>query len=128
MVSFTSSLVLDTLKKKGIKATFFLAGEMMAGNEAIMKRQIAEGHVLASHSFSHPYFQKLSAKAAEEQIKKTEAEFMRIVGFKPLYFRFPYGDFNSSTLKILGNLQYKTVYWTLDSLDASVDGYPTSKI
>jgi len=124
---YTNS-VLDTLKKKGVKATFFLVGENFAGNEAIIQRQVAEGHVLASHSFNHPYFQKLNLQETAEQITKTESEFARVVGFKPLYFRFPYGDFNETTLQILGQHQYKTVYWTLDSLDASVANYPIEKI
>ncbi|WP_315671518.1 polysaccharide deacetylase family protein [Clostridium sp. 19966] len=45
--------MLDTLKKYGIKATFFLIGKNTVGNEAVVKRIKAEGHVIGNHSYSH---------------------------------------------------------------------------
>jgi len=123
-----TEIVLNILKERNIKATFFLVGQMIAGNEDILKRQLAEGHVLASHSYSHPYFQQLGLEDSINQIIRTEAEFMRAVGIKPNYFRFPYGDFNQTTLELLGLYQYKTVYWDLDSLDASEEEYPADDI
>ena len=47
--------ILDTLKKEGVKATFFVVGERVAGREETLKRIAAEGHTLGVHSNSHRY-------------------------------------------------------------------------
>ena len=60
--------VLSILKKNNIKATFFLLGENMYGNEKIIKQIIADGHEIGLHTYSHPNFYKCS----EEEIRKAE--------------------------------------------------------
>lgn len=47
--------ILDTLKAKGVHATFFIIGSQVKGNEALLKRAIAEGHAVAIHTYSHNY-------------------------------------------------------------------------
>ena len=50
----TTNQALDTLSKYGIKATFFVLGKNVSGNEEILKRMKADGHVIGNHSWSHP--------------------------------------------------------------------------
>ncbi|MHB1461765.1 MAG: polysaccharide deacetylase family protein [Armatimonadota bacterium] len=47
--------VLDVLKKYNVKATFFVIGSQIKGNEAILRRAWAEGHAIANHSYRHKY-------------------------------------------------------------------------
>ena len=68
----TTNQALDTLSKYGIKATFFVLGKNVSGNEEILKRMKADGHVIGNHSWSHPVLSKLSLDEAKKQITDTE--------------------------------------------------------
>lgn len=64
--------VLDALAKECVKATFFLVGRNAAAMPALVKREIAEGHTVGHHTFSHPgaTLRRLSEKAAQDEIEK----------------------------------------------------------
>ena len=68
----TTPQALDNLAKYKIKATFFVQGKNIAGNEAILKRMQAEGHEVGNHSWNHPVLTKLSLEDAKKQITDTE--------------------------------------------------------
>ncbi len=84
-------LVLDILKAKHARATFFLLGEKVAKYPAIVRRMKAEGHVIGNHSWNHPNFQNISAAEAERQILRTNAAIKKVTGVKPILFRYPFG-------------------------------------
>ena len=46
--------VLEILKENEIPATFFLQGQCLAGNEEIVRRMHAEGHLIGNHGYRHP--------------------------------------------------------------------------
>ncbi len=50
----TTPRILAALKTECVKATFFLIGRNAAAQPALVKREIAEGHTVGHHSFSHP--------------------------------------------------------------------------
>ena len=64
----TTNQALDTLSKYGIKATFFVLGKNVSGNEEILKRMKADGHVIGNHSWSHPVLSKLSLDEAKNKL------------------------------------------------------------
>ena len=68
----TTAKVLDALRKECVKATFFLVGRNAQALPAVVKREIAEGHSVGHHTFSHPAatLRRLSEKAAEAEIDK----------------------------------------------------------
>ncbi len=68
----TTGKVLDALAKECVKATFFLVGRNAAALPALVRREIAEGHTVGHHTFSHPpaTLRRLSEKAAREEIEK----------------------------------------------------------
>ena len=68
----TTPQALDILAKYKIKATFFVQGKNIAGNEAILKRMQAEGHEVGNHSWNHPVLTQLSLEDAKKQITDTE--------------------------------------------------------
>jgi peptidoglycan/xylan/chitin deacetylase (PgdA/CDA1 family) len=87
--------ILDLLKQYNVKATFFSVGQMAGYHPAMLDRIVAEGHVLANHSFDHPALSKLSADQVIAEIKKTHE--ILAPHMKPgqrLYFRAPYGDWS----------------------------------
>jgi peptidoglycan/xylan/chitin deacetylase (PgdA/CDA1 family) len=68
----TTGKILDALAAECVKATFFLVGRNAEASPALVKREIAEGHTVAHHSWSHPgaTLRRLNGKAALAEIVK----------------------------------------------------------
>ena len=66
----TTSAVLDALKRECVHATFFLLGRNAAAHPELAKRELAEGHTVAHHSFRHPLLDHMSQFAAEAEIDR----------------------------------------------------------
>ena len=69
----TTPILLDGLKKRGIKATFFIIGENAEKYPEIIKRMSDEGHLIGNHTYSHINLQKISKSDAVSEITKTNA-------------------------------------------------------
>ena len=110
--------ILVTLKAAGVHATFFLTGEFARDFESSVKSIVAAGHDIGSHSYSHPYFTRLSEKAMAEQLDKTEAQLRKAGAADPRpLFRPPYGDRDARVLSLLGAQGYVSVVWSIDTID-----------
>lgn len=70
----TTPKVLDALKSECVRATFFLLGRNVAANPAIARRELAEGHSLGHHSFSHPLLGRMAPARAEAEINRGIAQ------------------------------------------------------
>jgi hypothetical protein len=66
----TTPHVLDALKHECIEATFFLIGRNAAANPQLVRRELAEGHTLGHHTFSHPFLRGMPLEKAEAEILK----------------------------------------------------------
>ena len=110
----TTNQALDTLSKYGIKATFFVLGKNVSGNEEILKRMKADGHVIGNHSWSHPVLSKLSLDDAKKQITDTEDALTKVLGSSSKLMRPPYG---AITDDIRNSLDLSFIMWNVDSLD-----------
>jgi cellulose synthase/poly-beta-1,6-N-acetylglucosamine synthase-like glycosyltransferase/peptidoglycan/xylan/chitin deacetylase (PgdA/CDA1 family)/spore germination protein YaaH len=82
--------ILDILKQKGVKGTFFLIGAEAAENIGLMQRVAREGNEIGNHTYTHPDISDISAQALDLQVKLTERLFASKLGVQPLYFRPPY--------------------------------------
>lgn len=110
----TTPLILNILKKYSAKATFFILGQNIAGNEEIIRRMVAEGHEVANHSWSHPNFTKLTPVQIKQEVEKTQAALEQITGQRPLMVRPPYGAVNQT---VMNAMNLPAIYWSVDSLD-----------
>ncbi|WP_293964581.1 peptidoglycan-N-acetylglucosamine deacetylase PgdA [Streptococcus sp.] len=110
----TTNQALDTLSKYGIKATFFVLGKNVSGNEEILKRMKADGHVIGNHSWSHPILSQLSLDEAKKQITDTEDVLTKVLGSSSKLMRPPYG---AITDDIRNSLDLIFIMWDVDSLD-----------
>jgi peptidoglycan/xylan/chitin deacetylase (PgdA/CDA1 family) len=87
--------LLDQLKDLGIPATFFCIGRKIKGNEGLLKRMNAEGHLIGTHSYSHSNWFDLFAPARmQKELENSALEVFEATGKKPLLFRPPYGVIN----------------------------------
>ena len=110
----TTPQALDILAKYKIKATFFVQGKNIAGNEAILKRMQSEGHEVGNHSWNHPILTKLSLEDAKKQLTDTEDAITKVLGKSSKLMRPPYGAISDD---IRNSLDLRFIMWDVDSLD-----------
>ena len=106
--------LLDGLKERGVRVTFFLMGQNIEGNEDLVKRMHDEGHLIGNHSYSHIQLTKAGAQAVCQAVDRTSKIIEDITGERPQYMRPPYGDWNEQLECDVG---MTTVLWSVDSLD-----------
>jgi len=109
--------ILDILKARGVKATFFIVGSRAEKHPELVQRMIREGHSIGGHSYNHPDMSRLSDSRFHEQIEKTSSILTHIAGYRPNLVRPPYGEIRERQLLWLGQQGYYTVNWSADSLD-----------
>lgn len=109
-----TELLLDGLKKRDVKATFFLLGKQVKLYPEIVKRMHEEGHLIGNHSYDHVNLATLSTTDAANQITKTNELIYEITGEYPQYLRPPFGNEpqNSDCAEDM-----ITVLWDVDPLD-----------
>jgi peptidoglycan/xylan/chitin deacetylase (PgdA/CDA1 family)/cell division protein FtsB len=110
----TTPQLLDTLKEKEVKVTFFMLGQNVEHNQELVKRVKNEGHEVASHSYSHPQLTGCSPETVKAEIQKTDKAIYQAIGELPLDFRPPYGSVNAETAAIIGK---PIIQWSVDSED-----------
>lgn len=109
-----TALLLDGLKERGVKATFFLMGQSIEGKEELVRRMQQEGHLIGNHSYQHIQLTKAGEGTVCEAVERTEEIIEGITGERPRYLRPPYGDWNEN---LECQLDMTTVFWSIDSLD-----------
>ncbi|MEN8225159.1 MAG: polysaccharide deacetylase family protein [Bacteroidota bacterium] len=110
--------VLDLLEEYELKATFFLIGKNIPGNEHLVKRMLDEGHIIGNHSYSHSnYFGFLRSEKVIKDLKKNELLIETICKKKTNLFRPPFGVTNPNIAKAVRSLDYTAIGWNIRSLD-----------
>lgn len=111
---YTSTL-LDGLKQRGAKATFFMQGINAASYPSVVKRAWLEGHQVCSHTYNHPQLTTLSSDNVRSQLTRTDSILDNAIGLDLSYMlRPPYGSYNQNVLNIAG---VPCLYWSVDTLD-----------
>ena len=110
--------LLDILKERNIKATFFVIGENAERHPEILAREVAEGHEIGDHSWSHPQLTKISEERLKKEVGDTSDVIFKATGKRPLYLRPPYGAMNPHVKHFVED-QYgmKIIFWSVDPLD-----------
>ena len=111
--SYTEQL-LDGLKERGIKATFFVTGEHASIHPDIIKRIVEEGHLIGNHTYKHTQLQSTNREEFKQELLQTNEIIKEITGEDTIYVRPPYGSWDQSLEK---ELNMFPVLWTVDPLD-----------
>jgi peptidoglycan-N-acetylglucosamine deacetylase len=110
--------VLDILRAKKTKATFFVVGEFAVRFPEVIARIRAEGHSIGGHGYHHVDLRKIpSQKVYAEEIMTTDAVLKDQLGQAPDFFRPPYGDISNNEIRLCRNNGRRVVNWSVDSLD-----------
>lgn len=116
--------ILDILKEKNAKATFFVIGENGEANPGLVQRVLAEGHEIGNHTFTHPNIAKASSEGARLELNATQRLIQALTGRSVRLFRPPFfGDAEPTTqeeiraVKLAQSLGYATVGLRVDPDD-----------
>ena len=91
-----TTAVLDILKERGIKATFFLVGKNVEKHPEVVRRIVEEGHTIGIHCYSHDYGKiYASVDAYLEDFQKAWNVVYETTGVEVELFRFPGGSINA---------------------------------
>ncbi|QWW19639.1 polysaccharide deacetylase family protein [Schaalia sp. 19OD2882] len=115
--SSTTVPLLDILADKHVHATFFQIGRSIPGNEEILKRMIAEGHTIGSHTETHPDLTTLSGDGVREEVTSAKQKIIDVTGATPTLMRPPYGALNRRVRNILAETGDAVILWDVDTLD-----------
>ena len=118
-----TKLLLDGLRKRGVKVTFFLIGQNLDGNEDLVRQMKEDGHLIGNHSQKHMQLTAEDVKDACSQIQWTNEKIQAITRESPPNIRPPYGSW-SEELECM--VPMTVVLWDIDPLDWKVQN--TSQI
>lgn len=114
--------MLDIFENAEIKITFFIGGEWAKDNPELLKEMSNRGHELGNHGYYHKHHNQLSLDQNRQEISQTEDVLREITGIKTRLFAPPYGEFNDTTLEAAESLGYKTIMWSIDTIDWRREG------
>jgi peptidoglycan/xylan/chitin deacetylase (PgdA/CDA1 family) len=110
--------LLEMLKQRGIKATFYCVGQCVAEYPEIAKRIVDEGHEIANHSWSHPQLSSMSEASVRDQIEKTHQAIKQATGIEPEDFSPALRSIHSPATQVGEcRLRLQDILWDVDTLD-----------
>ena len=109
-----TEILLDGLKERGVKATFFLTGQEIQYSKKVVKRMSDEGHLIGNHTYTHIDLKRTGFGKAKQEIEKTNECIKEITGKSPKYIRPPYGDWDK---RLLEETDMSIVLWSVDPED-----------
>ena len=125
--STPTSNILDILAKHHVHSTFFITGDWANLYPDLVRRIHNEGHEIGNHTMHHKDLRTLSDTDVCSELNQAEQVLSNITGVttRP-YYRPPYGGRDSRVRGLAAQLGYRTVYWTIDTLDWETNATPDS--
>ena len=114
--------ILQILKEKKARATFFLTGQHAQQHPGLVKNIYESGHELGGHTFSHVQLPKVPSQKIKQELETTRSIIESASGAKIFLFRPPWGIFNSRSLAEIAMCKFDVVLWSVDSHDWSRPG------
>lgn len=110
-------LILDILKERNVRATFFVIGSQVERHPQLVRRIVDEGHIIANHSWGHPNLTMRSPQGVQKEMTDTNAAIAKVTGRIPRLMRPPYGGINAQVESQLDELGFKAILWSVDTRD-----------
>ncbi|NLY08335.1 MAG: polysaccharide deacetylase family protein [Tissierellia bacterium] len=117
--------VLDVLKRKNLKGIFFLTGTAIKGREHIVRRIAKEGHEIGVHGQSHINHLWQSPSRTKRDVQEGYDSIVNC-GVVPIYYRGPYGAYNTMTLLQCKKLGLQVLHW--DGIHGDWEINPVGKL
>ena len=117
--------ILDVLAANDVTAAFFVTEYYIRSNPELTKRMKDEGHVVGSHSTTHPNFAELTHEQIIMELEEAEKTMLDTTGYPmDLFFRPPEGKFSEKSLFLTRLEGYKTIFWSMAYKDWDVNDQP----
>lgn len=106
--------LLEGLKERNIRATFFLLGKQAEEQPALVQAIAAEGHQIGNHTYSHVFLNQMNREDAAEEVRRGELTLESILGRSGYWIRPPYG---AADPELLEKLSAPVICWSVDPRD-----------
>jgi peptidoglycan-N-acetylglucosamine deacetylase len=121
--------VLETLRKQGVTATFFLVGRKAEEHPDVARSILDAGHGVGLHSHAHDrLFALRSERRVREDLEQGIAALEKVTGRRPVLFRPPIGHTNPIIARVAGALDLTVVGWTVGGRDGIAAARPSRVI
>lgn len=114
---YKTEKILDLLERYHIRATFFVIGKNAAAYPDVLQRELALGHEIGNHTYSHKSLASCNAEFAEQEIAAAEDILIEKAGCAPTLFRPPEGAYTKEIAELATRLGYDIILWTIDTRD-----------
>lgn len=104
--------ILSTLQRHDARATFFLVGSRAAAEPSLVQRQVAEGHEIANHTYTHADLVAVSREQVREELGRTQELVERLTGTASGAVRPPWGRIDSVGLTTVAEMGCPLVLWS----------------
>ena len=111
--------ILDTLKEKNVPGTFFVTGDYLKSDIALVRRMLDEGHIVGNHTMHHPRMTQVTAEEFVKEIKDSNDLLKSQIPSAPdmIFYRPPGGAANEWTLALAHEMGLKTTFWSATEPD-----------
>ena len=112
-----TEILINTLNKYNVKATFFLVGDWVDRYPESVKQLSDAGMEVMNHSNDHAHFSKLSEQEIVDNVNACNDKIEAITGIRPTLFRCPYGEYDDHVINAVNSMGMTAIQWNIDSLD-----------
>ncbi|UGQ10647.1 polysaccharide deacetylase family protein [Yinghuangia sp. ASG 101] len=120
-------MVLDTLEKADVPATFFTVGERIRDNARILRGRTGR-HEYANHTWAHKNMATMDQAEAYDAIAKAHDMIEQVTGREPRHLRPPYGHLGGTTLLAAADLGYDITLWSLQMVESEYVANPSGLV
>ena len=109
--------LLDALRERGLRATFFVIGDHAGQYPGVLKRMAGEGHEIGNHTMNHKRLDKLPAASVKKELSDCSDLIEELTGIRPRLMRAPTGEITPAHMRELERQGLACVYWSVDTKD-----------
>ena len=110
--------ILDALKEADVKAIFFVTTPFVKENPDLVKRMKEEGHLVGNHTTNHPRLPECSVKKIKKEMNTCKETMEELTGYTmDPFMRPPEGAYSERVIKVLQDMGYNTMLWSLAIYD-----------
>ena len=106
--------ILDVMKEKQVTGAFFILSNLIRKNPELVKRLVADGHLVCNHTSNHKDMTRVSEAEMRASIERLEKEYTALTGLElSRFFRFPEGKYTLDAIKAADSMGYRSVFWSM---------------
>jgi peptidoglycan/xylan/chitin deacetylase (PgdA/CDA1 family) len=117
-----TNIVLDELKRRNLRSTFFMIGQRCAAAPDLARRVRDEGHEICNHTFTHPKLNTLPDNRVDWELQMCQETIHKATDHVPVWLRPPYGAFRKNQAFMPAQKNLGVVLWSVDPRDWSQPG------